>query len=90
MDTLHASGVVHGSPHSRNILVQPGPLSVPREQRTLAMPSFRIASLGRAEALWPGQHAGPPTRLARHCFDKKRELDVQLALSELRLWEEDV
>ncbi|KAI0329812.1 hypothetical protein GY45DRAFT_1324620 [Cubamyces sp. BRFM 1775] len=88
VDSLHASGIAHGSPHSRNILVQPGPLSMPREQRTLATPSFRIASLGRAEALWPEQRAGPPTRLARHCFEKKRELDVQLALSELRLWEE--
>ncbi|KAH9903249.1 hypothetical protein C8Q73DRAFT_635066 [Cubamyces lactineus] len=89
VDSLHASGVAHGSPHSRNILVQPGPLSMPREQRTLGTPSFRIASLGRAEALWPGERTGPPTRLARNCFDKKRELDVQLALSELRLWEED-
>ncbi|KAI0761350.1 hypothetical protein BD413DRAFT_666078 [Trametes elegans] len=87
VDRMHQAGVTHGSAHPRNVLVQPGPLSAPRPERTLATPSFRIASLGRAEVLRP--RPGPPTRLAVRTFEKAREVDVQTALSALRLWEEE-
>ncbi|KAI0672153.1 hypothetical protein C8Q78DRAFT_971466 [Trametes maxima] len=87
VDRLHESGVAHGSAHPRNILVQPGPFSLPRSERSMATPSFRIASFGRTEVLWP--RPGPPTRLAVHSFQKVREQDVQTALSALCLWEED-
>ena len=33
----------------RNMLVQPGPLSRPREERTMDEPSFRIIDFGRVE-----------------------------------------
>ncbi|KAI0649764.1 hypothetical protein C8Q79DRAFT_901707 [Trametes meyenii] len=87
VDRLHEAGVAHGSAYPRNMLAQPGPLSLPRSERSMATPSFRIASFGRTEVLWP--RPGPPTRLAVHSFQKVREQDVQTVLSALRLWEED-
>ncbi|KAI0362936.1 hypothetical protein BV20DRAFT_984122, partial [Pilatotrama ljubarskyi] len=46
---LHAEGFVQRSAYARNMLVQPGPLSVTREDRSLATPSFRIIDFGRGE-----------------------------------------
>ncbi|KAI0634603.1 hypothetical protein C8Q77DRAFT_1157398 [Trametes polyzona] len=46
-ERLHAEGFVQNSPYERNILVQPGPLSAPREKRSLRAPSFRIIDFGR-------------------------------------------
>ncbi|KAI0366521.1 hypothetical protein BV20DRAFT_640466 [Pilatotrama ljubarskyi] len=89
IDSLHQAGIAHGSAHPRNILVQPGPLCAPAEDRSMRTPSYRLISLGRAETLWPRAGAGPPTRLAWHTFQKVREQDVQVALSALRLWEPD-
>jgi hypothetical protein len=37
--------------YSRNILVQPGPLSVPRANRSLDEPSYRIIDFGRGTSL---------------------------------------
>ncbi|KAI9060031.1 hypothetical protein FKP32DRAFT_1083709 [Trametes sanguinea] len=48
---LHRAGFFHGSTRSRNLLIQPGPLSVPREERSEDSPSFRIVDFGRGEAL---------------------------------------
>ncbi|KAJ8488567.1 hypothetical protein ONZ51_g3495 [Trametes cubensis] len=48
---LHAGGFVQKSPFERNILVQPGPLSAPRAERTMDRPSYRIIDFGRGEAL---------------------------------------
>ncbi|KAI0329815.1 hypothetical protein GY45DRAFT_842045 [Cubamyces sp. BRFM 1775] len=48
---LHAGGFVQQSPYQRNILVQPGPLSAPRAERTMDRPSYRIIDFGRGEAL---------------------------------------
>ncbi|KAH9903255.1 hypothetical protein C8Q73DRAFT_45050 [Cubamyces lactineus] len=48
---LHAGGFVQQSPFERNILVQPGSLSVPRAERTMDRPSYRIIDFGRGEAL---------------------------------------
>ncbi|KAI0634601.1 hypothetical protein C8Q77DRAFT_1056000 [Trametes polyzona] len=87
VNRLHDAGIAHGAVHARNILVQPGPLNIPRDERTLATPSFRLISLGRAELLWPGRRAGPPTRLEMHGFAKARERDALAVLGGLRAWE---
>ena len=46
---LHIQGFLQGSTYPRNILIQPGPLTVPPSERSLAVPSFRIIDFGRAE-----------------------------------------
>jgi hypothetical protein len=46
---LHAAKVVQGSAYPRNVLVQPGPLTLPRASRSFAEPSFRIIDFGRAK-----------------------------------------
>ena len=45
---LHNAGFRQGSVYPRNILIQPGPLTVPPSKRSLASPSFRIIDFGRA------------------------------------------
>jgi hypothetical protein len=37
--------------YARNIVVQPGPLSVPPENRSLDEPSYRIIDFGRGKTL---------------------------------------
>ncbi|KIY43521.1 hypothetical protein FISHEDRAFT_30209, partial [Fistulina hepatica ATCC 64428] len=44
---LHRAGVIHRSFRSRNILWQPGPLSVEPSKRSMSTPSFRIVDFGR-------------------------------------------
>ena len=46
---LHHAGFIQGSVYPRNVLIQPGPLTIPRSKRSLASPSFRIIDFGRAE-----------------------------------------
>ncbi|KAI0290149.1 hypothetical protein BC826DRAFT_1028346 [Russula brevipes] len=48
---LHGVNVVQGSVYPRNILVQPGPLTLPCARRSLDEPSYRIIDFGRAECL---------------------------------------
>ncbi len=48
---LHAAGFTQGSVFSRNILVEPGPLSAPPEERSADTPSFRIIDFGRMKML---------------------------------------
>ena len=45
---LHNAGFLQGSVYPRNMLIQPGPLTVPPSERSLASPSFRIIDFGRA------------------------------------------
>lgn len=47
---LHAAGFVQNSFYTRNILVQPGPLTVPPAERDARSPSFRIIDFGRARS----------------------------------------
>ena len=44
------AGFLQGSVYPRNILIQPGPLTVHPSRRSLASPSFRIIDFGRAES----------------------------------------
>ena len=46
---LHFANFLHNSAYSRNILVQPGPLTRPPRERSLMTPSFRIIDFGRTE-----------------------------------------
>ena len=46
---LQKAGYTNRSMYVRNMLVQPGPLSRPREERTMDEPSFRIIDFGRVE-----------------------------------------
>ncbi|KAI0672151.1 hypothetical protein C8Q78DRAFT_729494 [Trametes maxima] len=48
---LGDAGFVQASPYTRNMLVQPGPLSVPPAKRSLKEPSFRIIDFGRGDSL---------------------------------------
>ncbi|KAK7682781.1 hypothetical protein QCA50_014165 [Cerrena zonata] len=46
---LHKAGFVQNSPYLRNMVVQPGPLTVPPEKRSMKYPSFRIIDFGRGQ-----------------------------------------
>ncbi|THH09022.1 hypothetical protein EW146_g8805 [Bondarzewia mesenterica] len=46
---LHLNDYVHHSFYQRNLLVQPGPLTVPPAQRSLRNPSYRVIDFGRTE-----------------------------------------
>ncbi|TFY56896.1 hypothetical protein EVG20_g8752 [Dentipellis fragilis] len=54
---LHVDGFVQNSFFTRNILMQPGPLTLPPNRRTLDHPSFRVIDFGRAE-MWDELHNG--------------------------------
>ncbi|OJT06811.1 hypothetical protein TRAPUB_2328 [Trametes pubescens] len=47
---LHYLEIVQGSFYVRNIMIQPGPLTVPPEKRSYDTPSFRIIDFGRGES----------------------------------------
>ncbi|KAI0649765.1 hypothetical protein C8Q79DRAFT_901234 [Trametes meyenii] len=47
---LHYLEIVQGSFYVRNIMMQPGPLTVPPEKRSSDTPSFRIIDFGRGES----------------------------------------
>ncbi|KAI0329800.1 hypothetical protein GY45DRAFT_1435189 [Cubamyces sp. BRFM 1775] len=48
---LHDMGITQNSFYLRNILIQPGPLSMPPSMRSFKTPSFRIIDFGRARVL---------------------------------------
>ncbi|KAG6851843.1 hypothetical protein C0991_005553, partial [Blastosporella zonata] len=45
---FHFAGWAHGSVYHRNILTQPGPLSMPPSKRSKDTPSFRLIDFGRS------------------------------------------
>jgi len=47
LERLHVASFTQGSFYWRNIVVQPGPLTLPLEERSLDEPSFRIIDFGR-------------------------------------------
>lgn len=70
---------MQGSAYVRNFLVQPGPLTVSRAQRTMEKPSFRIIDFGRGEAA-----QGSPWSCYR-IFERFHEADLERAGRELDL-----
>ncbi|RPD61824.1 hypothetical protein L226DRAFT_612198 [Lentinus tigrinus ALCF2SS1-7] len=84
VERMHLLGFSHGHARASNMLVQPGPLSLPQEKRSMDTPSFRLISLGR----WRGVFhplALESAQGAMRAFVKGRENDVFFALHELRL-----
>lgn len=53
---LHAANFTQGSFYERNILMQPGPLTLPRTERSFNDPSYRIIDFGRG--MCPGVNCG--------------------------------
>jgi len=54
-ERLHDARFVQKSAYPRNILVQPGPLTHPRAERSLENPSFRLIDFGRGKCLKNGE-----------------------------------
>ncbi|KAF8464801.1 hypothetical protein DFH94DRAFT_784617 [Russula ochroleuca] len=48
---LHKANFVQGSFYERNILIQPGPLTLPHAERSYTEPSYRIIDFGRGLGL---------------------------------------
>ena len=62
--------------YARNMLVQPGPLSAPRTERSMDTPSFRIIDFGR---YWSDErHKG----FAGGCEEDERRAKLELLLAE--------
>ena len=65
---LHKAGFTQGSVYERNVLVQPGPLSAPPEERSDGAPSFRIIDFGRMKRRADFSSSG---RFANECSEEK-------------------
>ena len=50
---LHINNYIHNSFYQRNVLVQPGPLTRPPEERSMKMPSYRVIDFGRSKLYGP-------------------------------------
>ncbi|KAJ7755180.1 hypothetical protein B0H16DRAFT_1372163 [Mycena metata] len=73
---LHLSGFLQKSAFKKNILVQPGPLTVPPPQRSSQSPSFRVIDFGRAFAR--------PSKNPKEWMDE-REMEVRDVQKVLRI-----
>ncbi|KAG7442756.1 uncharacterized protein BT62DRAFT_1010089 [Guyanagaster necrorhizus] len=91
---LHHAGFVQNSLYPRNILRQPGPLTVRPSERSLKTPSFRIIDFGRGEfgplfvekclaSVWG--RMGPPMVLTREEMDKVKE-EAEVGKEEVVRW----
>ncbi|KAJ7627523.1 hypothetical protein DFH06DRAFT_728746 [Mycena polygramma] len=49
LHSLYRAGFIQNSFYERNLLVQPGPLTHPPDQRSTETPSFRLVDFGRAQ-----------------------------------------
>lgn len=82
---LKSCHVLHSSAYARNMLVQPGPLTVPPSERSLRTPHFRLIDLGRIRT--------PETSLAISCGIKYQHRDSLDAVVRERVkwrsWEDD-
>ncbi|KAI0922746.1 hypothetical protein AcV5_009639 [Taiwanofungus camphoratus] len=67
---LHLADFVQGSMYIRNVLWQPGPLTVPPEKRSRKTPSFRIIDFGRAVNY---------KDLVEHYRNRKSRKDIEIA-----------
>lgn len=74
--------IVQGSFYVRNIMVQPGPLSVPPEQRSYDTPSFRIIDFGRGRC-WEWDRSKPDADKLRFEFARRIGDEVARARHEL-------
>ncbi|KAG7442752.1 uncharacterized protein BT62DRAFT_1010084 [Guyanagaster necrorhizus] len=93
---LHHADFVHNSLYPRNILRQPGPLTVRPSERSLKTPSFRIIDFGRGEfvplfvekfleILW---RLGPPMVWTREEMERVKEV-LEMGKEEAVRWFND-
>ncbi|KAI0767598.1 hypothetical protein C8Q74DRAFT_966700 [Fomes fomentarius] len=79
---LHHLRYLQGSPYVRNILIQPGPLTLPPDERTYKQPSFRIIDYGRGK-LWDWEVNQPDVENRKVKFITRIRGEADLARSEL-------
>lgn len=79
-ERLHAEGFLQSSPYARNVLTQPGPLSLPREERSNASPSFRIIDFGRGDEPWTLRRTQREPMFGGLCEDELRRARKMLML----------
>ncbi|RPD61823.1 hypothetical protein L226DRAFT_506637 [Lentinus tigrinus ALCF2SS1-7] len=80
---LHHMDIVQGSFYVRNIMCQPGPLSVPPEKRSYDTPSFRIIDFGRGKSWEWELKEGGDVENRRFEFARRIGDEVARARSEL-------
>ena len=97
---LHHMDIVQGSFYVRNIMCQPGPLTLPPEERSYDHPSFRIIDFGRGkcwdwelgEALRGGESVGDKAKAGerdKRRFDFTRRIGDEVALARNELLVQD-
>ena len=78
---MHHADIVQGSFYVRNIMCQPGPLTLPPKRRSYDTPSFRIINFGRGECWdWelerdvnPGSGSGSGEEMGKKKGKEKRQ-----------------
>ena len=85
---LHRKGFAHGSLFERNVVVEPGPICLPPEERSLASPSFRLVDFGRgcAKAELRRIASVELNRRLRKGFKHERDYDKECLRSMLKRW----
>ncbi|KAI0634600.1 hypothetical protein C8Q77DRAFT_1056782 [Trametes polyzona] len=73
---LHYLEIVQGSFYVRNVMIQPGPLTVRPSERTFDTPSFRIIDFGRGES-WDSLLE--EMRQSRYAWDRQKRRNQFLA-----------
>ncbi|KAF8333622.1 uncharacterized protein EI90DRAFT_2994581 [Cantharellus anzutake] len=88
---IHLANYTHHSAHIRNIVTQPGPLTLPPRSRSLKDPSFRMVDFGRTVHLsWHIEQRSAPVdeTVSRNWFlghdNEIRELQKEILSTEFR------
>ncbi|KAI0767599.1 hypothetical protein C8Q74DRAFT_1203803 [Fomes fomentarius] len=79
---LHHLDYIQGSFYVRNIMIQPGPLTLPPDERTYKQPSFRIIDYGRGEC-WDWEMNKPDMEKRKFDFARRAGEEIARARSEL-------
>jgi hypothetical protein len=78
---LHHAHVLQNSIYVRNILVQPGPLTLPPKERSLETPRFRIIDFGRGKETGRMSEDEAKYEATREMREAKRELNCYFLTS---------
>ena len=79
---LHHMDIVQGSFYVRNIMIQPGPLSVPQDRRSFDTPSFRVIDFGRGRC-WDWDRTRADAEKQRFEFARRVGDEVARARNEM-------
>ena len=71
--------------YMRNMVVQPGPLNVPRPERTMKQPSFRIIDFGRMQMRGDFKSPGSGKKFAKAC-EEEREWAYDVLVGSYDRW----